>query len=258
MIGRWLAVQLTTTSNSCRREGRSASRITSPPKRPASFSPRSSVRLAMAMDFGFLAAKCVAASSIMSPAPTNSTRTWPRSSNSWPARRTAAADMLIEWAPISVEVRTSLATAKERWNSWFSVVPSAPASSAARTASFIWPRIWASPSTIESRPAGDAEGMARRLVVVQRIGMRAQQGRGDAAALGQPLDRVVERQVLGGAVDLGAVAGRDDGGLHVGMPVGAEGTPQALQRGGNLVDREREPTAQVKRRGRVVQAESPD
>ena len=62
------------------------------------------------------------------------------------------AGQLMEWAPISVAVRTSLATAKERWNSWFSVLPRAPAVSAARTASFIWPRIWASPSTIESSP----------------------------------------------------------------------------------------------------------
>ena len=152
MIGRVLAVQLITASNSCRRSGRSARRITSPPKREASRSPRSSVRLAMAMPFGLRAAKCVADSSIISPAPTNSTRILPMSSNSWPARRTAAAAMLMECAPISVEVRTSLATAKERWNSWLSVVPSAPAWSATRTASFIWPRIWGSPSTMESRP----------------------------------------------------------------------------------------------------------
>jgi len=49
----------------------------------------------------------------------------------------AAAVMLMECAPISVELRTSLATANERWNSWCSVVPRAPASLAARTASFI-------------------------------------------------------------------------------------------------------------------------
>jgi hypothetical protein len=60
--------------------------------------------------------------------------------------------MLTEWAPISVSVRTSLATENERWNSWCSVVPSVPAASASRTACFIWPRICGSPSTIESRP----------------------------------------------------------------------------------------------------------
>ena len=46
------------------------------------------------------------------------------------------------------ELRTSLATAKLRWNSWLRVVPRAPASSATRTASFIWPRICGSPSTM--------------------------------------------------------------------------------------------------------------
>jgi hypothetical protein len=34
--------------------------------------------------------------------------------------------MLMECAPISVDVRTSLATANERWNIWCSVVPSVP------------------------------------------------------------------------------------------------------------------------------------
>ena len=60
--------------------------------------------------------------------------------------------MLTEWLPISVELRTSLATEKERWNSWCSVLPKVPADSAWRTASFICPRICGSPSTIESRP----------------------------------------------------------------------------------------------------------
>jgi hypothetical protein len=49
MIGSVLAVQETMASNSCRRAGRSARRRLSAPKRPASFSPRSSVRLAIAM-----------------------------------------------------------------------------------------------------------------------------------------------------------------------------------------------------------------
>ncbi len=62
----------------------------------------------------------------------------------------AAIDTLL--APISVVLRTSLATANERWNSLCSTVPSVPAACASRTASFIWPRICGSPSTIESRP----------------------------------------------------------------------------------------------------------
>ena len=66
------------------------------------------------MASGFLAAKWVAHNSIISPAPTNRIRVWPRFSNNWPARRTAAAAMLMEWAPISVALRTSLATENER------------------------------------------------------------------------------------------------------------------------------------------------
>ena len=96
MIGRLLAVQDTTASYSCSTDGRSARRKAWAPKRLASFSPRSSVRLATAMDLGRRAAKCVATSSTISPAPTNSTLIWPRSSNSCAARRTEAAAMLME------------------------------------------------------------------------------------------------------------------------------------------------------------------
>jgi hypothetical protein len=86
----------------------------------------------------------------------------------------------------------------------------------------------------------------------------AQQGRGHAAAFGQPAEGVVERDVLGGAVDLGAVAGGDDRGFDLGVAAAGEGTAQALQRRGDLIERERKTTAQIERRGRVVQAESPD
>jgi len=53
---------------------------------------------------------------------------------------------------MSVAVRTSLATEKVRWNNLFSSRPSVPASCAFSAACFIWPRIWVSPSTIESSP----------------------------------------------------------------------------------------------------------
>ena len=159
-MGRLLAVQLTTMSNSCSRSGRSARRMASAPKRVASFRRAPAVRLAMAMDFGLRAAKCVAVSSIISPAPTNSTRVLPRSSNNWLARRTAAAAMLMLWAPISVEVRTSLATAKLRWNNWLSVEPRAPALSAgAHGVLHLAEDLWlAQHHGVE--PAGHAEGMA--------------------------------------------------------------------------------------------------
>ena len=65
---------------------------------------------------------------------------------------TAAAAIDTLAAPMRVVERTSFATANERWNSRCSRLPSVPADSAARAASFIWPRICGSPITIESRP----------------------------------------------------------------------------------------------------------
>jgi hypothetical protein len=60
--------------------------------------------------------------------------------------------MLMLCAPISVVLRTCLATANERWNIWCKVEPNAPTSRATRTASFICPNICGSPSTMESKP----------------------------------------------------------------------------------------------------------
>ena len=78
---------------------------------------------------------------------------------------------------VAKEVRTSLATAKLRWKSWLSVLPRAPALSAARTASFIWPRICASPSTMnrarwrrERRGARRGRFRARRSASAARRG----------------------------------------------------------------------------------------
>ncbi|CUJ23487.1 Uncharacterised protein [Achromobacter xylosoxidans] len=151
-MGRELAVQETTTSNSDRRSVRSDSFMVLAENRLASSSARSAVRLATTMLRGRCAAKWVAHSSIISPAPMNSVRAWSRLPNTRSARRTAAAAMDTDCAPMAVCERTSLATEKVRWNIWCSSVPSAPASPAARTASFIWPTIWVSPSTMESSP----------------------------------------------------------------------------------------------------------
>ena len=53
-------------------------------------------------------------------------------------------------------------------------MPSAPASLAARTASFIWPRICGSPSTMGIQAAGHAERMAHGIVVLVVVQVRAQ------------------------------------------------------------------------------------
>ncbi len=97
-------------------------------------------------------AMCESTGPAISPAPMNSTFSSLMSPNNSPESRTMAAAKLTVCMPISVPVRTSFATAKERWNIWDSVLPKAPAASAARTASFIWPKIWGSPSTMESSP----------------------------------------------------------------------------------------------------------
>jgi hypothetical protein len=123
-----------------------------PPYCSASARPRSTVRLAMVTCFGFWAQKWAAHSSIISPAPMNRMRCSAIDSKMRSARCTPAAAIDTILAPMAVVLRTSLATEKERWNSLCSCVPSVPFSSAARTASFIWPRICGSPMTIESRP----------------------------------------------------------------------------------------------------------
>ena len=154
IIGNVLAVQEMTTSNSGRRVGRSVRRMECALKCAASASPRSRVRLAMVIAFG------------CGPRDGSHQRDHVagtdeehldrgRFSNNCDASCTIAAAMLMVCMPISVQVRTSLATANERWNNWCSVVPSVPAVSASRTACLNWPRICGSPSTIERQAAGD-------------------------------------------------------------------------------------------------------
>jgi hypothetical protein len=118
MMGSCEAVQDTTMSKLASCSGRSARRMARPLKRWASVSPRSMVRLATVRVLGFWAAKWVAHSSIISPAPMKSTF-WPEIESKMRCdSRTAAAAIETLWAPISVVLRTSLATAKVRWNSW--------------------------------------------------------------------------------------------------------------------------------------------
>jgi hypothetical protein len=121
------------------------------------------VRLATVTDLGVFAQKCVAASSIISPAPISSSR-WSRIDGKMrSASLTDAAAIEIDALPMSVCVRTSFATANVRWNSRLSTRPSDPADSAVRTACFIWPRICGSPSTIESNPLATRNACATAL-----------------------------------------------------------------------------------------------
>src|SRR5258708_4310879 len=151
-IGSEEAVQDTTMSCSGSCPGRALSSSARPLKRCARRLARSSVRLATVMRAGPCAAKCVAHSSIISPAPMSRTFCSRRLGKMRAASFTAAAAIETLAVPTCVVERTSLATANERWKRRCSTVPSVPADSAARAASFIWPRICGSPSTIESSP----------------------------------------------------------------------------------------------------------
>ncbi len=113
-IGSELAVQETTMSCSCSCAPSSRNSMTRALKRCASASARSKVRFATVMRAGPCAAKCVAHSSIISPAPMNNTFWSLIEGKILPASFTAAAAMETLWAPTCVVLRTSLATAKER------------------------------------------------------------------------------------------------------------------------------------------------
>ncbi len=151
-IGSDEAVDETTMSCSCRCSASVLSSIAWPLKRAARRLARSRVRFATVMRAGACAAKCVAQSSIISPAPMNSTLCSRRVGKMRAASLTDAAAIETLAAPTLVVERTSFATANECWKSLCSTVPSVPADSAWRAASFIWPRICGSPSTSESRP----------------------------------------------------------------------------------------------------------
>ena len=201
-------------SNSARRAGRSARRIASAPKRAAELARRArSVRLATAMR-----ARLCAPRSGSPPARSSRRRRrtapWSRAGprTAATASRTAAAAMLIEWAPISVERAHFLG---DRERALEHLVQRACRAcrrcSASRTASFIWPRICGSPSTIESSPLATRKACRAADAAFEHVGVRAQR-RGRHAARCRPASRppASTSARVGADVDLGAVAGRDD------------------------------------------------
>ena len=77
---------------------------------------------------------------------------------------------------------------------------------------------------------------------------------GNTAALGQPVQGAFDLRVAAGAINLGSVAGGDDGGfgnLH-------QTLAQGMEVGDDLVQTKSEATTQVQRRGGVVDAKGPD
>ena len=97
--------------------------------------------------------RCLAASSAISPAPTRSTDFPARLPKIFRPSSTAANDTDTAWRPTSVSVRTFLATAMAWDISMWMSDPTVPDDWASANASLTCPRIWGSPSTMESRLA---------------------------------------------------------------------------------------------------------
>ena len=150
------------------------------------------MRLAIAIVRGNAAAKCVAASSIISPAPTKSTwyGTGPRTALA--GRSAYDGGSHADWcAPISVEVRTSLTTAKERWKSWLSVVAQRAADSAARTASAELAQDLGLSEHHGVSPLATRNAWRATWQIAQRVCMRAKRA-GDTTNAGQPVSGALE------------------------------------------------------------------
>ena len=97
---------------------------------------------------------------------------------------------------------------------------------------------------------GHAEGMAGGFLVFQAVGVGAQFVGRDAAALGQPGEGMVQRGFIACAVDLGAVAGGDDGRFR-----GAcHALAQPVELRCDLVTGERKPAPHIQRCGGVIDA----
>ena len=102
--------------------------------------------------------------------------------------------------------------------------------------------------------AGDPEGVTRRGGSLEHIGVGTQGLAGDIADLGEPFDGGIDCRRIRPDIELGPVAGRDDG--DFGNPLVARA--ERLQRDRELLRREGEAAAQVEGRGGVVEAESKD
>ena len=122
-----------------------------PPTLWASFSEVSKVRFATRMRSMPCALRCVAVSSLVSPAPTMSTVWSLNLPNTCRASSTAAELTLTGRSPMDVSVRTRLPTSSACRNRRLKTTLVQPPSHASWYAPFIWATIWASPTTMESR-----------------------------------------------------------------------------------------------------------
>ncbi|OIQ80212.1 hypothetical protein GALL_380470 [mine drainage metagenome] len=105
-------------------------------------------------------------------------------------------------------------------------------------------------------PAGDAEGMAHGAVLHQPVAVLEQFAGVQVALARQPVDQRLARVVGRGAVDLGAVAGRQDRGLDRAVVARQQGIAQRAQAVPEPVGREGQTLAHPQRGGLVIDADS--
>ena len=103
------------------------------------------------------------------------------------------------------------------------------------------------------QPAGHAKRMAGGFIAFEQIGVGVKFGGAHPAGLGQPAQGVVGGSLVGGAINFGAVAGRQNSRFGFLRDALGQVTAQALQGGDQFVHGERKPTAQIQRCSGVVQ-----
>ncbi len=148
-------VQEITRSTSASASGtlaRSRVRATSPPRISTSRSARSGVRLAISRSVTPVRTRVAAASELIEPAPTTSARL-PAIAPA-PAATCSRPKVTSDWPALSMPVSlcARLPTRRACWKSSLRPRAAVCSSCALARASRSWPRIWPSPTTIESRP----------------------------------------------------------------------------------------------------------
>ena len=184
----------------------------------------------------------------------NSVRAWPRSPNTRSARRTAAAAMDTDCAPMAVCDRTSC----HREGALEHLVQQRAertglAGRAHGVLHLAHDLGLAQHHGIQA--AGHAEGVTHGVVLVMTIEVRAQGAGVEPVVVGQPGRQLLGHMAVGRAIDLGAVTGREDGGF---ADRAAEGRAQSVQRGPDQIDGHGHAFANRDRRGRVIQTEGKD
>ena len=260
-MGRLLAVQLMMMSNSCSRAGRSASLRASAPKCVASFSPRSSVRLAMA-DMGRLLGREMGRGQFDHLAGAD--------------EQHLGAGQIFEQLRGQAHGRSGHADAvaadlgrgPDLFGDRERTLEQLMQGGAEGAGFFGRPHgalhlaedlRFAQNHGVET--GGHAEGMPSRAVAMQAVGVTAQQGRADAACAGHPVQCHVDIGGGAGEVDFRAVAGRQQRGFRRlagrGRPV-RHGVAQAEQSRLQLIEGKCKTAPQIKRRRCMVDAQCPD